>query len=307
MSGRIVVTGCHGLVGAEVLASLRHLGREAVGVGRQMNAQRPAQVVDLAGSEAAAALRCLRESGRPIDAVVHCAASFPAAFDSAEAVAIAQTNRRIDSTVIDFCHEIGARLVYCSSSSVYGRLDSTEVAESRALERATGYVAEKIWAEEEIAKRLPSYATLRLCAPYGPGQKTRTVLRIFIERALQGAPILYFGTGSREQDFVHVRDIAAAIVAALDRPTVNGVFNISGGRPITMRELGMLVSRVIADGRVVVRAADRPDPQDGWRARFDLSNARSRLEWKPEMSLEAGIAQWAQVLKEQGDALGAAL
>ncbi|WP_153018159.1 NAD-dependent epimerase/dehydratase family protein, partial [Bordetella bronchiseptica] len=106
MSGRIVVTGCHGLVGAEVLASLRHLGREAVGVGRQMSAQRPAQVIDLAGSEAAAALRCLRESGRPIDAVVHCAASFPAAFDSAEAVAIAQTNRRIDSTVIDFCHEI---------------------------------------------------------------------------------------------------------------------------------------------------------------------------------------------------------
>ncbi|MEN5396080.1 NAD(P)-dependent oxidoreductase [Achromobacter xylosoxidans] len=305
MTAPVLVTGHQGLVGSHVARLLSGAGVEVLGVSRGARSEGPvkALAIDLAEPCALAALERLG----PLRAVVHCAASFPAVFDTAESDVIAARNRAMDETVVALCRLRGARLVYCSSSSVYADLTSEPVTEAAPLSQAGGYVGEKIWAEQEIRRQLDSHAILRICAPYGPGQATRTVLRIFVERALQGQDLLFFGTGAREQDFVHAHDVALAVQAALARPDINGVFNVSGGRPISMRGLGELVNAVVAHGALAVRAAGRPDPQDGFYARFDGAAALAGLGWRATVTLEEGVADMARRLSGSAHAARADL
>lgn len=305
MTAPVLVTGHQGLVGSHVARLLAGAGLEVLGVSRRAESGGlvKAFAIDLAEPEALAALERLG----PLQAVVHCAASFPAVFGSAESEAIAARNRAMDEAVIALCRLRGARLVYCSSSSVYADLTSDPVIEAAPLSQAAGYVGEKIWAEQEIRRQLDSYAILRICAPYGPGQATRTVLKIFVERALRGEDLLFFGTGSREQDFVHAHDVALAAQAALARPRVNGIFNVSGGRPISMRGLGDLVNAVVAKGALAVRAAGQPDPQDGYYARFDGAAALAGLGWRATVTLEEGVADMARQLSGSAHAARADL
>ncbi|MNX43944.1 dTDP-glucose 4,6-dehydratase [compost metagenome] len=301
----VLVTGHHGLIGSHVVQVLADAGHVLLGVSRHARTEGvvKAHPIDLTQQGALAALEKLG----PLQAVIHCAASFPSTFDSPESEEMAARNRAMDEAVIALCRLRGARLVYCSTSSVYANLTATPVTETAPLIAANGYVGEKIWAEKEIQHRLESYAILRICAPYGPGQVTRTVLKIFTERALRGQDLLFYGAGSREQDFVHARDVALAALAALERPGVNGTFNISGGRHIAMRELAKLVNAVVADGLAVVKASGQPDPQDGYFARFNLSKALADLGWRPTITLEEGVAQMAKHLSRSADAARADL
>ncbi|MBV8271298.1 MAG: NAD(P)-dependent oxidoreductase [Cupriavidus sp.] len=300
MTARVVVTGAAGLIGAHASRDLRRQGFEVVDVLRgpatASDGADQQVVVDLSAPGAAEELRALL----PVSTLVHCAALLPTVFEGGDSLRVAEINRAIDQAVIDFCATNGVRLVYCSGTAVYGILhDATRVTEAHALAPPEGYIAEKVWAEREIMARVPSYAILRICAPYGPGQRARTVLRIFVERAVLGQTIGFFGSGTREQDFLHVDDAAALISLAAARREVTGIFNASGGRPLTMRELGLLVSRVVSNGTVEVSGVDQADPQDGVRARFDLTQAREHLGWRPEIPLETGIADLARALREE--------
>lgn len=300
MTERIVVTGAAGLIGAHASAALRRQGYEVVDVVR-VPAALPCTagqqvVLDLSTPHAVDGLRALL----PVSTLVHCAASLPTAFEGHDSQRVAEVNRAIDHSAIEFCAAHGVRLVYCSGTAVYGSLlEATPVGEAHELAPHEGYIAEKVWAEREIMAHVPSNAILRICAPYGVGQRSRTVMRIFIERAIAGQAIGFFGSGTREQDFLHVDDLAALILHAVARGDVTGVFNASGGRPVTMRELALLVSRVVSNGAVEVCGTDQPDPQDGVRARFDLAQAGTQLGWSPVISLETGIADWARSLREE--------
>ena len=151
-------------------------------------------------------------------------------------------------------------------------------------------------AENLIREKLASHAVMRICAPYGPRQKTRTVLRIFIECAQNGSPLMYHGSGLREQDFVQVEDVAAAILSAIRHPAANGIFNIAGGSPISMKDLAHLVARTVGNPLAKVCASGCPDHQENYRARFSLKRAEELLGWKPTIKLEQGIREWATQL-----------
>ena len=62
-----------------------------------------------------------------------------------------------------------------------------------------------------------------------------TVVRRFVERASRGEALLYWGSGARQQDFIHADDVAGACQAALEHQ--GGTFNVASGKTVTMREL----------------------------------------------------------------------
>lgn len=143
------------------------------------------------------------------------------------------------------------------------------------------------------------YTVLRINAPYGPGQATRTVLRIFLERASKGLALLYHGSGSREQDFTHVDDVADAVVAAAFRQRT-GTYNISGGEPIAMKQLAELVIRCVPMCGSTVAPSGQDDPQEGVPARYSTRRALAELGWRPSIALACGIRAWAQDLLAVG-------
>jgi UDP-glucose 4-epimerase len=281
----VLVTGAAGLIGAGVCRRLA--ARDVPFTAVWHRTEPPFERRHRCDLSAPGALDAIDSA----NAIVHTAALLPASFeDCTEEAAI---NRRIDEHVLATAERLRARVVYASTISLYASGTGAALDESAPLEPVGPYQEEKAWAERTglaWARRtgLP-FSTLRVCAPYGPGQRTRTVVQLFAERALAGGPLEYFGSGAREQDFTWAGDASEAFVRALDGPAA--AFNIASGRTVTMRELAAVVAEAAGLEPDAVRAAGRPDPQEGVLARYDVTAARGQLGWSARTTLREGIDQ----------------
>jgi nucleoside-diphosphate-sugar epimerase len=126
------------------------------------------------------------------------------------------------------------------------------------------------------------------------------VLKIFIETAIAGGVLYYHGSGSREQDFVHVRDVAEAIGSAVAYTHVTNTFNIAGNSPISMKDLALMVVETIGSPSASVQRSGSDDVQENYRARFDISRAKRQLDWGPTVTLREGIREWAKSMGGRG-------
>ncbi|MHA6694011.1 NAD-dependent epimerase/dehydratase family protein [Homoserinimonas sp. A520] len=273
---RILVTGAAGLVGGAVSRYAVERGHDVV---RTWHTTPPAPL------SGARDLRC--DLGNPaavaslptdVDAIIHAAARIPAGEWSDDASA--SVNRSTDHGLLQ--HFSGAaydgRWVYVSSVSL----------EHAELRSTSQYSKEKAEAEESAARAFPDRVrSLRISSPYGPGMRHLNVLRRFVEAALSGEAITLLGTGKRTQDFVHVDDVAAAALAAVEAPGGEPVV-IASGQPVSMSALAQLIVG-IAGSSSAIEHTGRPDPNDGFRADYDLRPAFEALGWAPAIRLEAGL------------------
>jgi nucleoside-diphosphate-sugar epimerase len=210
---------------------------------------------------------------------------------------VAESNSQIDYNVFKFCTETGTGLIYASGTSVYGLGDGRIKRESGDIDPVGPYVEQNAESERVGLELFPvrglQFAALRICAPHNPGQNARTVLNIFIERALNGMPLLYHGTGSRQQDYSYISDIETAVsLVAVKRKS--GIFNIAGGMPITMKRLAELVIRSVPNCKSEVKPSGREDPQEGSVALFSIERARDELGWATQVNLEEGLRRCVQ-------------
>jgi UDP-glucose 4-epimerase len=243
----------------------------------------------------------LADDQAPPATIVHLAASIPTTFEGAASERVAARNRRIDDNVFTFASEVGAAIVFASSGSVYGEASGRVFREDGPTDPRGPYAEAKLRSERRGAEVLGDaglpFAALRISAPYGPGQPTRTVVEHFLREALAGEALTYHGTGSRMQDFIYVTDVADAIVACVDAGAA-GVFNVASGRPVTMRQLAALVAEIVG-GDVVVRASGRPDPQEGRSANYEIEAAERAFGWRPATSLKEGLQRWRDTLQTE--------
>jgi nucleoside-diphosphate-sugar epimerase len=291
---RVLVTGANGFIGKYACALLAQKAFTVVPIVREKRETKQLVLaypdVILGDLRELDWLREAVEAGP--DLVVHLAAVMPASFKKDEGLSAAETNALIDRNVFSFCQKIRIGLVYASGTSVYGLGDGRVVKESDKTSPVGPYVAQKVRSEEMGAsffeQRGLQFAALRICAPYGPGQKTATVLKIFVDRALQGLPLFYHGTGSRQQDFTYVEDIAAAIVLTAETRK-SGVYNIAGGSPVSMKQLAEMVVHHVPNCSSNVRPSGQKDPQEKSTALFSIEKARKELGWTPQVDLEEGL------------------
>jgi UDP-glucose 4-epimerase len=291
----LLVTGASGLVGSHAMRSLRAEGFKVTAVCRKC------ATVSVGGDRLVEA-NLTKPSAENIivavrpEVIVHCAAAIPADFFGEEAQRAARINLEMDAVVLQACRRLGARLVYCSSASVYGTTGSPWHEES-SLAPQGAYAAAKVETEKAIGKSGLSHVILRLSSSYAAGQRGRNVLLLFIERALQNLDLLYYGTGARQQDFTAAADVAEAITHAVRRPAISGIFNVASGSSISMKQLGELVLKCVAGCKSNVRPAGRDDPQESYRAAFGVAKARALLGWSAATPLSKGISDWVAALR----------
>jgi UDP-glucose 4-epimerase len=125
----------------------------------------------------------------------------------------------------------------------------------------------------------------RLSHVYGPGEKYRKAIPLFIEACLQKKPATIQGDGEDERDFIHVDDISRAIRLAVEKKA-DGVFNLSGGRPVSMRELLKLIQSLTGSEVEVKHEARTGGPL---RYALSLEKINRRLGYEPRVSLEKGL------------------
>jgi len=198
------------------------------------------------------------------------------------------------------------RLVYASSSSVYGdaplpfREDGPTVPISPYGE--TKLEAERLCLEAS-GPDLEAVA-LRYFTVYGPGQRPDMGLRRFAEAALAGGPIPLYGDGSQSRDFTYVDDIVDATRRALDAPVAGLAVNVGGGTRVTLAEVLTLLGELVGRPLEIERHAfARGDVR---HTGADLQRAEALLGWRARVDFRDGLAAEVAWLRERISLRGAA-
>jgi len=206
------------------------------------------------------------------------------------------TGLNIDSTqrLLEACAKRPIeRLVYASSSSVYGDDVQIPMVETALPQPVSPYGVTKLAAEQlchlyHVNFGVPC-VSLRYFTVYGPRQRPDMGFNRFFTAILQGKPLIQYGDGLQTRDFTYVADAAKATADAAVRGVPGRVYNIGGGSRVSLREVFDLIARV--SGRKVT--IDQQDSQKGdMRDTYaDTSRARADLGFAPSVTLEEGLRQ----------------
>ena len=135
---------------------------------------------------------------------------------------------------------------------------------------------------------------LRYFTVYGPAGRPDMLLFRLVQSVYESRPITIFGDGSQERDFTYVEDIARGTVAAL-APLGFATFNLGSDRPIKVRDCIRLIEELSGKKAIMkFRPAHTADVAATWA---DISQARQRLRWQPEVVYEDGVKrsiEWYQ-------------
>lgn len=182
------------------------------------------------------------------------------------------------------------RLVYASSSSVYGETLDLPMRETSRPRPFSPYGVTKLAAEHLVELYRQNFGvsavSLRYFTVYGPRQRPDMGFHKFIERLKRDEKIPLYGDGKQTRDFTFVDDVVEANLLAL-KDGVEGVYNIGGGSRVTLEDVLGTLARVANRKLDVERLGDQPG--DVQHTEADTSLARTVLGYAPRVSLEEGL------------------
>ena len=131
---------------------------------------------------------------------------------------------------------------------------------------------------------------------YGPTDNNRRVLGIFLERALKGEPLIVKGA-NQSLDFTFVEDAAQGIVCAtLHDGASGGTFNVTRGEGRTILDAAEIVAKLVPQTVIRTEEADKRLPSRGG---LDISLAKERIGFNPQVGLEEGLRRYHAYLLDQ--------
>jgi nucleoside-diphosphate-sugar epimerase len=196
----------------------------------------------------------------------------------------------------DFDHP--CRLVYISSSMVYGDFLTAEIDENHPKNPKDVYGAFKLAGEIIVSAYAKNYGLdTVICRPsavYGPFDTNNRVVQKFVANAMCGEPLTIDGDGSMRLDFTYVDDCAQGICLCATHPCAsNKIFNITRGESRSLRELAEIIQQHCSNVEILYREAPAYMPK---RGTLDIAVARGRLGFEPKITLEEGVRRYIKHL-----------
>ncbi|HXW08221.1 MAG TPA: NAD-dependent epimerase/dehydratase family protein [Vicinamibacterales bacterium] len=183
------------------------------------------------------------------------------------------------------------RVVYASSSSLYGDNVSIPMREDALPQPVSPYGVTKLAAEQLchlyfVNHQVPA-TSVRYFTVYGPRQRPDMAFNRFIRAALLDQPITLYGDGEQTRDFTYVSDAVAATIAAGERGVPGRAYNIGGGSRVTVNRVLEILGQIAGKPLVVQReATQKGDMRDTFA---DTTLARADLAFAPAVPLEQGL------------------
>jgi nucleoside-diphosphate-sugar epimerase len=294
---KYVVTGAAGFIGSHLTEALVARGNDVravdcftdyydVALKEENAAAFDVERIDLAAED-------LRLDG--VDGIFHLAGqpgvrSFGDVFDE-----YARRNLLASRRVFEAAATAGVRVVFASSSSVYGDAESYPTGEELELRPISPYGITKAGCEQlahAYAKEFGLDAVvLRYFTFYGPRQRPDMALARIVGALAQGTPFELYGDGLQSRSFTYVLDGVGATIAAMDSAPAGALYNVGGGTEATMRDVIATLERV--SGRALDLVEQPAAAGDVRRTSADTDRIERELEWRATTSLEDGLrAQW---------------
>ena len=309
-----LVTGCAGFIGSHLTESLLQDGVSVIGVdcfnanyGRAQKLRNLHHALDWKRFEfvpldlASGELNELVES---VDVVFHLAAEPGVRSSWGERFKRYVTNNVLATQqLLHAMREVpGRRLVYASSSSIYGQAETLPTPETAVPAPVSPYGMTKLSGEHLCnlyhANHGVEVASLRYFTVFGPRQRPDMAFNIFCRAALDGDPLEIFGAGRQPRDVTYVADGVAATRSAAVRPGESGgAYTVGGGLKASLRDvLGVIEGLVPGKLDVAYRETQAGDVRDTGAA---TAKAREHLGFAPSTSLEDGIAAELAWLRDE--------
>jgi UDP-glucuronate 4-epimerase len=292
---RYAVTGAAGFIGSHLSEKLLEQGHEVVGLDcftdyydtglKEENARAlDVRRVDLAEDELDFAA---------YDGVFHLAGQ-PGVRSFGDVFPL-YLRRNVDATrrVFEAAASIGVRVVFASSSSVYGEAAAYPTPEDTEPRPISPYGITKL-ACEHLARAYErsfglDFVVLRYFNAFGPRQRPDMAFTRIAFALAEGTPFTLYGDGEQSRSWTDVSDVVDATIAAMDRG--RGTYNVGGALEASMSEAIALFERLAGKPLTVIAEPEVPGEQR--RTKADTTRIRTDLGWEPRVGLEEGVeAQW---------------
>lgn len=313
---KVLVTGCAGFIGSKVCETLISREDTVVGVDNLNHAYdvrlkewRLAQLETLPGftfhrldiSDRDQLQYWFQRNGSTpsIDAVINLAARAGVRQSLVDPWVYYETNVTGTLNLLELCKDNGiGKFVLSSTSSVYGESERP-FREDAPTDRPTSPYAASKKAAEVLCYTYTllhglDVTILRYFTVYGPGGRPDMSPFRFIKWIAEGEPLTLFGDGLQERDFTYVDDIACGTVAAL-APVSYEVVNLGNDQPATILSLISIIEELLGKSAQIQQLEAHPSDVRGTWA--DITKARVRLGWSPQISLQEGLkrsVEWYQ-------------
>ena len=307
---KVVVTGAAGFIGSHLVDGLLSDGHEVVGIDAFVDYYpRAVKEGNLRAAREQRAFRLVEGRLQDLDLVPLLDGAAQIFHLGAQAGVRASWGREFElytdhnvlatQRLLEAATEVRApRLVYASSSSVYGDSPCLPLREDSPCLPVSPYGVTKLAAEHLgrlywKSSSLP-VVSLRYFTVYGPRQRPDMAFHRFLRAAREGQPIRVFGDGEQTRDFTFVADAVAATRAGAEKGRPGAVYNVGGGERVSLNDVLRRIEDVTGRRLAVHReAAQKGDMRDTFA---DTAAARDDLGFRSTVSLDEGLRrQWAWI------------
>jgi UDP-glucuronate decarboxylase len=314
---RVLVTGGAGFVGSHLCDALIARGDEVTCVDNYLTGD-PDNVAHLAGHPRFQLVR--HDITQPLDleteAIFHLASPASPVGYRTYSIETLLVNSAGTVNMLRLATDRGARFLISSTSEVYGDpLVHPQTEEYWGNVNPVGlracYDESKRFAEaatmEWIRKFNVNARIVRIFNTFGTRSQADDgrVVPNFINQAIVGAPLTVYGDGSQTRSFCYVTDLVRGLIAAQFTDETKGeIFNLGNPREFTILEFAQLVIQLVGSGsQIEYRPLLFED--DPTRRRPDITKARTRLGWEPQVPLEQGVMETIDWYRQRrGQAVG---
>ena len=309
MARKVLVTGGGGFIGSNLVRGLLSHGDEVrvldnFATGSRTNLDDVADDVEVVEGELRSYER-VHNAVRGVEVVFHLGALGSVPRSVQDPLTTSAVNVEGTLNVLLAARDEGIRrVVFASSSSVYGSAIELPAREDGPVDPISPYGVAKLAAERycvSFSRVYHSFETvvLRYFNVFGPRQNPHSqyaaVVPLFLTAIARGEPVTIFGDGGQSRDFTYVDNVVEANLRAADAEGANGrIFNVAAGSPASVDTLAETISALL--GKPVEKRYAPPRPGDLRDSYAEIEAARDVLGWQPTIGFEDGLRRTAETL-----------
>jgi dTDP-glucose 4,6-dehydratase len=304
---KVLITGVAGFIGSNIAKAHLDAGDQVIGVDNFSTGSR----INLDSLDSLVLIESgVTEAVAKLPDVVEIVYHFASPASPEKYMAMAMNTMEVNTSgtlsLLQYCLKTGSRLVFASTSEVYGDpLVSPQTEEYWGNVNPIGprsvYDESKRFGETLVAhfqrKTKINAGIVRIFNTYGPNMDPYDgrVVSTFIRQALKNEPFTIFGDGSQTRSFCYIDDLVSGIVA-MGESSHPGPINLGNPKENTLLELAQMVTEFVG-GKGEIEFSDLPEDDPKTR-NPDITRAREILNWEPTVTIEQGLVKTADWMRK---------